>query len=551
MKKNCILIVLLLQISANIFGQTTDIVKADEITNDLHKANIGKIIFMPRNIPLDSLTATDFLSSYQLTRKSNLNIRVFMGNSLINYQHSLAPHLSVEALNVSGNYQFSFFVDGKLIYQENIHYGCGLKKATLTTFRVPFTDTQGADFWSIYLFERFKRNGGDKALSEGSHLFSVEMRPYLKLEDKSEAIVGDVIAKGQVTLIIKKNKTDKKQIAIQAIQSHEDFKIAKPSYDKKKIKALNKSIVQEDFKDITSIVVLKNGELLIEEYFNGANRNTLHDTRSVGKSFTSMLMGIAIQEGLIKGELETLDKFYDLKQFSNYSPRKDSIQLKDLLTMSSAFYGSDISSDSPGNEENMYPTNDWVKFALDLPMDSHKVSGNQWDYFTAGVVVLGDVLHKSVPNGLEKFADNKLFNPLNITKYQWQYTPQKVVNTAGGLQMSSLDYSKIGQMLKDKGRWKSSQILSENWVAKSFQKHLAIPERDNEFYGYLFWNKTYTVNNQHYETNYCAGNGGNKIFVFKELPIVVVITAKAYNRPYGHSQVDKIMEKFILPAVLK
>ncbi len=538
-------------VSLATFGQTNDIVKTDGIVNPLHKANIGKIIFMPRNIPLDSLKETDFLTSYDLTRKSNLNIRVFMDNSIINYQHKLAPTLTPEVLTISGNYQFSFLVDSKLIYKENIHYGCGLRKSTTTTFRVPFTDTQGGDWWSIYLFDRFKQNGGDKALTDGSHIFSVEMRPYLKPDEKSEAIVGDLIAKGQLKLIIKTPKITAKQIAVQPIKPYNDFNISKSLYDKNKIEELNKSIAQNLFKEITSIAVIKDDKLLIEEYFNDADRNTLHDTRSVGKSFTSALMGIAIKHGFIKNENETLNNFYDLKQFANYTPGKDSIKLRDLLTMSSAFNGSDEMSESPGNEENMYPTEDWVKFALDLPMDSAKTNGKQWDYFTAGVILLGDILNKSVPKGLEKFADEKLFKPLNITNYQWQYTPKKVVNTAGGLQMTTLDYAKIGQLYKNNGTWKGQQVLPKSWVEKSHTKQLQIPSRSNEFYGFLFWNRTYKLNGKDYETFYCAGNGGSKIFIFKDLPLTIVVTAKAYNRPYGHPQVDKIMEDYILPALLK
>ena len=205
------------------------------------------------------------------------------------------------------------------------------------------------------------------------------------------------------------HKTNEKDTVIQTIKPNSEWHLSKAIYSKEKIIELNNNITADSFKAITSIVVIKEGELLIEEYFNGATRNTLHNTRSVGKSFTSALMGIAIEEGFIKSENERLGDFYNLKQFANYTPKKDSITLKDLLTMSSAYNGSDANSNSPGNEENMYPTNNWVKFALDLPMDNIKSNGKQWDYFTAGVILLGDILNKSVPNGLEKFANEKLF----------------------------------------------------------------------------------------------------------------------------------------------
>lgn len=530
-------------------GQIEDIVQTDGIKNPLHQANVGRITFMSGNIPLEEYRETDFLTAFELTPASNLNIRVFMDNSITNYMHRLAPELTEQELNLKGNYQFSFFVDRKLIYKENIHHGCGLRKSTTTTFRVPFTDTAGGDWWSIYLFDRFKANGGEKALTDGKHEFAVEIRPYIKISENSEAKVGALIAEGHLCLIVKTPKLTADQIEIQPVATNSDWDISTSKYDKKKIRELNKSIAQNSFKAITSIVVIKDGNLLIEEYFNGADRNTLHDTRSVGKSFTSALMGIAIKDGHIESENQTLNTFYNLRAFANYTAIKDSVKLKDLLKMSSAFSGSDNNSDSPGNEENMYPTDNWVKFALDLPMDSLKTNGKQWDYFTAGVIILGDILNAAVPGGLEGFADKKLFGLLNIKNYQWQYTPQHVANTAGGLQMTSLDYAKVGQLYKNRGQWKGQQIIPGEWVDKSLARQIQIPERQNEFYGYLFWNKTYTVNGIEYETSYCAGNGGNKIFIFKDLPLTIVITARAYNRPYGHPQVDKMMEEYILPAL--
>lgn len=532
-------------------GQLNDIVKTDGIPTNIHRTNVGKVIFMDRNIPLEELKKADFLTSYELNQSSNLNIRVFLNNSITNFMHQLAPALTEDELNRMGNYQFSFYVDETLIYKENIHHGCGLRKSTTTTFRVPFTDTTGADWWSIYLFDRFKNNGGEKALSAGNHKLTVELRPYVKMNENSEALIGDLIANGSIDLIINDIEIKAEQIAIQAIVKSDDFETSTSHFDHKRIEELKKQIALNSFKAITSIVVIKEGKLLIEEYFNKTNRTTLHDTRSVGKSFTSALMGIAIKDGYIKDEWQTIDSFYKLKEFENYSLSKKEVSLKDLLTMTSAFDGSDGQGDSPGNEENMYPTDDWVKFTLDLPMDSIKSNGKQWDYFTAGVVLLGDILNKSVPGGLEQYSELKLFKPLNISNYHWQFTPQNVVNTAGGLQMNSLDFAKFGQLYKTNGIWKNRQVIPSEWVKKTCFKYIDIPGRENEFYGFLFWNKTYIVNGKNYETFYCAGNGGNKIFIFKDLPLTIVITAKAYNRPYGHHQVDKMMQEYILPALLK
>jgi len=340
-------------------------------------------------------------------------------------------------------------------------------------------------------------------------------------------------------------------IPTQAVRPGGGWEVSADRHDLGKIRELKRRIAQKEFKDITSVVVIKDGKLLVEEYFNGADRTTLHNPRSVGKTFTSALMGAAIRDGYIKSIDQTLGEFYDLKSFANYSPKKSAVKLRDLLTMSSAFLGSDADAASPGNEENMYPTPNWVKFALDLPMDEAKQNGKQWDYFTAGVVILGDILDRSIPGGLEKYADRVLFKPLGITRYEWQYTPQKVVNTAGGLQMSSLDYAKFGQLYKNRGRWNGVPVLPEEWVANSFRRYLAVPNNVDVFYGLLFWNMTYHVDGRPFETFFCTGNGGNKIFVFLDQPLVVVVTATAYGKPYMHAQVDQMMEKYILPAVIK
>ena len=546
MKRLLLLSALLLFSSAS--AQISDVVTPDPINNPLHQANIGRITFMNGNIPIEQYQSSDFLKNFDLTYRSDLNIRVFMDNSITNYLHRLAPEWPAETLIGLGNYQFSFYVDGNLIYTENVHPGAGVNKDRATVFRVPLTSTKGEDWWAMYLWDRFKANGGEKALTEGSHLLKIEIRPYLKKE--GEILIGGLIAQGELTLVLKPVVVSAAEIAMQPIKENSGWPLSKSGYDVKTIEALNTKIAEHAFKEISSIVVISEGKLLIEEYFNGADRNTLHDTRSVGKSFASTLMGMAIQDGYITNEEVKLGTLYNLQQYAHSAPKKADVKIKDLLTMSSAFEGSDMDGGSPGNEENMYPAENWVKFALDLPMDDNKTNGAQWDYFTAGVVLLGDIINKAVPDGLEKYAEKKLFQPLGISNFQWQYTPQKVPNTAGSLQLSALDLAKYGQLYQNKGKWNGKQILSKEWAAKTLTRQIIIPQRDNEFYGYLFWNKTYIANGKAYETFYCSGNGGNRIIVFKDVPLTIVITAKAYNKPYAHSQTDTIVSQYLLPAVL-
>lgn len=544
--KSTILFVLILTCGLS-FGQIQNIIEPEKIENPVQKNHLNTILFSDKVIPFENINEADFPKSIIYQEDKDLDIRIFMDNSLVNYLHQLDSSLSVEELLKKGNYQFNFLVDGKLIYTENLNSGAGTadQKKFKTSFRIPFLSSKNEDSWGKYLWMRFYfANGGIDALETGSHVLRIEIKPYLKT---STLKVGNIIAQGEVQLNIPKKNISEEQIAIQKIKSNSSWKISEEKFNQEKIRTLNQKITENRFRDITGIIVIKNEKLLIEEYFNGYKRDSLNDTRSVGKSFSSALMGIAIHDGFIKSENQRLKEFYNLKKFNNYSSRKDSVTIKSLLTMSSGFNGNDEDYESPGNEENMYPTDNWVKFTLDLPMTENKI-GKNWNYFTAGVVLTGDILDKSVPKGLKDYADKKLFRPLGITNYRWQFTPQQKPSLAGGLKMNALDFAKFGQLYKNNGIWKGKEILDKNWIKKSFTNYFA-DNKDFEGYGYLFWRKIYKVGNRNFESYQSSGNGGNKIIIFKEIPLVIIITAKAYNKPYAHSQVDKIVQEYLLPAI--
>ena len=152
--------------------------------------------------------------------------------------------------------------------------------------------------------------GGQDALSSGIHLLKIEIRPYL---NSSTLLVGNKIAEGTIRLKISQKEEKyipENLLAIQKINATADWEIASEEPNHEKIRELNKKILTEEFKDITSVVVIKDGKLILEEYFNGSNRNSLHDTRSVGKSFASTLTGFAIRDGYLQNENQKLGTFY-------------------------------------------------------------------------------------------------------------------------------------------------------------------------------------------------------------------------------------------------
>lgn len=542
--KNILLIICLFVINAlNAQRQ-----KASD-SEHLPAEKIGKILFLPFFKDLNQVKESDFIKEYTLTNTSNLSFVAFFDRPLTEYTARLDPDVKKDSLFKIGNYQFALWIDDKEIYRSNLLPGAPQRKvqdSALILSRPLINNINGQGSWSESFWNRLMNNGGEEALKDGRHHLHMEIRPYINVNHQVKT--GPLMASGELILQVSRNPViDILKIALHVPRPYDGFPVSSESFDTTKIKQLKGLINEGVFKRINSIIVINKGKLQIEEYFNGEDRNTLHDPRSVGKSFASTLVGIAVGNKFIGSEDQKLGTFYDFKSYK-HPGGKNEATIKDLLTMSSGFEGNDDDPDSPGNEEKMYPTDNWTDFVLNLPYDP--VLKNKWHYFTAGTVLLGDLLNRSVPGGLEKFAGERLFGPLNIKNYRWEYTPQNLPNTAGGIRMNALDFAKYGQLHKNRGRWNKKQVIPESWVKKTLTRQVRIPNRKEEYYSYLFWNKSFKVNSREAEAFYCAGNGGNYILIFKDLPIVIVITASAYGQSYAHSQVTKMLESFILPAIL-
>jgi CubicO group peptidase (beta-lactamase class C family) len=515
----------------------------------------GSIVFTDRDIPLQQVNAKANLQQYTLTNISKLFITAHLKHSLHYGLLKIVPTINIDSLSKmnftkDAGYQFTIYVDHRKIYKSNIWTRIRpISDSTVVLAQSLMDYPHPATSWSQWFWVRFMHNGGQGALTEGAHQFRLEIRPYVRAG--KDTLEGSLLAAGDLKVWVKLNvSVDPSKVSLTPLEAYDGFGLSKDGYDSAKIKQLKGLIDSGFFKQISSVVVIKNGNILIEEYFNGETRDTKHDPRSVGKSFASTLMGMAIRDGHLKSEEQPLSDFYSLSNYSNNSPEKEHVKIKDLLTMCSAFDGDDDDDSSPGNEENMYDKPNWVKWTLDLPLSSTRPR-DRWHYFTAGAMLTGDILNSKVPGGLDAYSDLKLFSPLGISDYQWMFTPQHVANTAGGIQLKSLDFAKYGQLYKNNGQWMGQQLLPADWIKKTFTKYHELPDRPDEYYGYFFWNKKYRVGDKSYETWYCTGNGGNKIFIFTDQPLVVVVTATAYGQAYAHPQVDKMMTEYILPAVLE
>lgn len=295
---------------------------------------------------------------------------------------------------------------------------------------------------------------------------------------------------------------------------------------------------------LASMVVLRHGKPVLEQYWNGYDKDTMHDMRSATKSITALMVGIAADQNMLAGADEPV-ALRLAGAYPNAPALKQDMRLRDLLTMSSGLACDDSDGNSPGNEENMYPKTDWISFFVNLP--SIAVPGTRTRYCTAGVVALGRVVAEASRKSIPDFATTYLFGPIGVHTVRWaSFDGGKQTDTGGHLYMRPRDMARVGQMVLQGGLWDGKRVVSSEWIARATTEKTQYP--DGRKYGYLWWLRQVAVNGKVVNMHYANGNGGQYIFIVPEAELVVVFTGENYNSPKAALPFD-IMEKYVFPSL--
>ena len=305
----------------------------------------------------------------------------------------------------------------------------------------------------------------------------------------------------------------------------------------------------KEFPDLHSLLIVRKGFLVVEEYFGRYSADKLHTLQSVSKSFTSALIGIAIERGEIKSVREKiLDFFPGMIGIKNRNERKASMTLQDLLTMRSGTDYHERHSGSPHHELNSLERG-WDRFYLDRPMI--REPGTYFQYDSGGVILMSSMLKNRTGLHADGYAEKYLFKPLDISRCYWFKNREGHPHTGGGLNLLSQDMAKFGQLYLNNGEWEGQQVVPAHWVEESVQKHVDLGGEESGVigYGYLWWILSPDPDGPGKELIYAAmGFRAQYIFVVPEHDMVVVVTGGTSSRTDQRKPIG-FLYSHILPAL--
>ncbi|MCG6201982.1 serine hydrolase domain-containing protein [Psychromonas antarctica] len=301
------------------------------------------------------------------------------------------------------------------------------------------------------------------------------------------------------------------------------------------------------FKNIDSLLILKDNKLVVEHYFNGWQADQPHAIKSVSKSLTSLLVGTAIKEKYIKGVTEVLPAL--LPEYKEeLVDGRENISLQDLLSMSSGLEWDEWSlpyTDPNNIVWKEFASEDSVAFVLSQPVVAKP--GDLFAYSGGSVTVVGEIIRKATQQtSVSDYAKNGPLSALCFNNAYWYKQKDGRTSVAGGAYLRPRDMLKLGQLVLNEGHWNGKQLIAKEWLIKSTEsvvENTYIPWTE---YGYFWWLSDYYLGSKKYSAIIADGYGGQNIIIIKDLNLVVVTTATNFD--LNPSLTHRMINENILPA---
>jgi CubicO group peptidase (beta-lactamase class C family) len=335
---------------------------------------------------------------------------------------------------------------------------------------------------------------------------------------------------------------------------------AEVGLDPAKLCQLDAVIAQWPKANVHAVVVARNGKLVMERYFAGEDERwgdklgrvthgseVKHDLRSISKSVTSLLVGIALSEGKFPAlDSSVFDAFPDYADLK--TPEKARITFRNLLTMSAGLaWDENLPWNDPrNNEREMIMAADPFRYTLSQPVAF--APGTVYAYSGGGTSLLGETLIRSTGRPLRDYAREKLFQPIDAPDFEWlDAGVSGRLGAFGSLRMRPRDAAKLGRLLLTDGQWNGKQVIPAGWSAESIK-----PRINGEglfFYGFQWWLGRSFRNGSELTWVAGVGLGGQRLYVVPSLDLVVMINAGHYRDALQGTVPLAIFNRVVLPAV--
>jgi CubicO group peptidase (beta-lactamase class C family) len=336
----------------------------------------------------------------------------------------------------------------------------------------------------------------------------------------------------------------------------DDWKVSTPAEQ-----GLDPDLVAKLYRDaaeletLYGLLVVKNGYLIAEGYFNEGEVDQLSGRQSVTKSFTSSLVGIALDQGYLSSLDQKMMDFFQELAGQIKDPRKEQITIRDLLQMRAGY--PDEERTPPYLEIMFFSDNwHWVPHIVDFPLISDP--GSEFNYSNLTSHILGVIVARACNTDLKSYGQEYLFSPINAEVGDWSADADNYNMGALEIYVTARDMAKFGLLYLNDGEYKGNQVLSADWIGESLQRYSEdikvgeyINSRYGSFrdlgYGYQWWSSR--AGDHHFD--YALGHGGNYIILLDELDMIIVTTADPlYELPAGagwkyEGAINKVVGKFI------
>ena len=284
--------------------------------------------------------------------------------------------------------------------------------------------------------------------------------------------------------------------------------------------------------NLYGLLIIKNGYLIAEDYFNKGSITQKARLQSVTKSFTSALVGIACDHGLIKDPDQKMIEFFPEFADSLTDKRKENITVREMLQMRAGYPWEESSEEL----FNILYAGFKPHYLIDFPLSISPGEGFQYSNLTSHL--LGIITARACNQDLLSFGRENLFNKIKAEPGKWIKDWKGYYNGHGDLHLTARDIAKFGLLYLNEGKFEGQQIISENWINESLQNYSSdawitkdsinyIGRYFRELgYGYQWWS---AVVNDH-RFSFAWGHGGQLIILLDKYDMVIVVTSNPFAR---------------------